>query len=301
MKIKDFASSDLPFLVVRGDCRPLFRKIPDYSIDAVVCDPPYPEIDRKYGRWTEEEWFELMDDVVTQCRRVLTPKGSAAFVLQPNSEYVGRMRPWLFEFMAKWAKEWNLIQDIWWWNTSALPTVHTIRERGLLRPSVKAVVWLGPPDCYRDQSAVLLQSSNMASVSMKKEDKLRYGPSGAHCRSGRMKKAAADRGGSTPMNLLPISNSSTGDSAGEHGHGAGTPMPLARWLVKYLCPPNGLVLDCFAGSGTIPKAAVREGRRALAFEKEAGYADVIRKRLGSTKPVGVKAGEGIMSWIKERK
>lgn len=301
MKIKNFISSDQQFLVVRGNCRKLFRKIPEQSIDAVICDPPYPGIDRSYGKWTEEEWFTLMDDVVSQCRKVLAPKGSAAFVLQPNSEFVGRMRPWLFEFMCKWSKDWNLIQDIWWWNTSALPTVHTIRERGLLRPSVKAVVWLGPPDCYRDQAAVLLQSSNMASVSLKKEDKLRYGPSGAHCRSGRMKKAAMDRGGSTPMNLLPISNSGTGDSAGEHGHGAGTPMALARWLVKYLCPPGGLVLDCFAGSGTISKAAVREGRRTLAFEKMPEYVDVIRKRMNKTSPVESNGNDGILSWIKERK
>jgi hypothetical protein len=40
-----------------------------------------------------------MKEVATECRRVLKPKGSAVFILQPNYEAVGRMRLWLWEFV----------------------------------------------------------------------------------------------------------------------------------------------------------------------------------------------------------
>ena len=142
-----------------GDCRLWFPTVPTASVDAVVCDPPYPEIDRDYGRLTERQWHALMDVVVTECRRVLKPRGSAVFVLQANSERLGRARTWLWEFMARWGAAWGIIQDVWWWNTSSPPTKHVDRTVGLLRPSLKACVWLGPPDCFRAQDRVLWTES----------------------------------------------------------------------------------------------------------------------------------------------
>jgi len=86
--------------VTVGDCITLMRELPDGSIDACICDPPYAEVNRPYGRLTEAEWWDLMMGVCTEVRRVLKPSGSAMFVLQPNSAHVGQMRPWVFEFQA---------------------------------------------------------------------------------------------------------------------------------------------------------------------------------------------------------
>ena len=93
----------------RGDCLEVMPTIEAGSVDAIVTDPPYPEIDRPYGRMTELAWHEMMRGVVAECRRILKPTGSAVFVLQPNSERVGRMRPWLWESMAWTAREWNQV------------------------------------------------------------------------------------------------------------------------------------------------------------------------------------------------
>src|SRR5437764_4195324 len=113
------------------------RTLPPSSIDAVIADPPYPEISRTYGRMTETDWHDMMNAVMPQVRRVLNPTGSAMFILQPNSERVGRMRLWLWDFIARWGREWNLVQDAYWWNIAEPPTVHTHRGRGLMRPSLK--------------------------------------------------------------------------------------------------------------------------------------------------------------------
>ena len=59
--------------ILAGDCRDLLPTLADASIDAVITDPPYPEIDRAYGRLTELEWHELMREVVRETRRVLKP------------------------------------------------------------------------------------------------------------------------------------------------------------------------------------------------------------------------------------
>jgi hypothetical protein len=189
----------MPYVI--GDALDELRKLPDGFADAVVTDPPYPEIDRAYGRLTEAEWHALMDAVVNECRRVLKPRGSAVFVLKPNSERVGRMRPWLWEFMAKWTREWGMVQDAWWWNYATAPTVHCHEANGLMRPSMAAIVWLGPEDCYRDQGAVLWTESAANKVARDKGDMAlnRYqtkrasqcAPAGA--RPGRRNAAASRR------------------------------------------------------------------------------------------------------------
>jgi site-specific DNA-methyltransferase (adenine-specific) len=52
-----------------------------------------------------------------------------------------------------------------------------------------------------------------------------------------------------------------------------------QWLVRLVTPPNGLVLDPFAGTGTTGEAAFREGMRAILIECEAEYQNDIRRRM----------------------
>lgn len=265
--------------IIQGDCLEVLRTLPDCSVDSVVTDPPYPEIDRPYGRMTEAQWHEMMRAVVSETRRVLKPSGSAVFILQPNSERVGRMRPWLWEFMAWTAREWNMVQDAWWWNPSAPPTVHVRRTNGLMRPSLKACVWLGSSTCFRDQDSVLWTQSDANAAVNRSDRALRKLPSGMTVKPGRCAAAADERGGVTPFNLIPIPNTNSVTSGGASGHGAATPLPLCSWWVRYITPPGGLVLDPFAGSGTTGLAALAEGMRFIGIEREPEYVEIARRRI----------------------
>ena len=109
------------YKLLNDDCLNALKEIPSASIDSIVTDPPYAEVDRKYGRLSENEWHELMDAAMAEFRRILKPSGSAMVLLQPNSEHCGRMRLWLWEFIVKWGREWNLIQDAYSMNVSTLP------------------------------------------------------------------------------------------------------------------------------------------------------------------------------------
>lgn len=57
------------------------------------------------------------------------------------------------------------------------------------------------------------------------------------------------------------------------------PLELMRWLVRLLCPPDGLVLDPTVGSGTTGAAAVLEGRRFLGIELEPPYVEIAAARI----------------------
>jgi site-specific DNA-methyltransferase (adenine-specific) len=57
------------------------------------------------------------------------------------------------------------------------------------------------------------------------------------------------------------------------------PVALMRWLVALTCPPGGLVLDPFTGSGSTGVAAVLEGRQFFGVERDPRYAAICRARL----------------------
>ena len=61
------------------------------------------------------------------------------------------------------------------------------------------------------------------------------------------------------------------------------PLALMRWLVRLVTPPNGTVLEPFAGSGTTIEAALLEGCNVLAFEKTADYLPLIEARINRVK------------------
>ena len=57
------------------------------------------------------------------------------------------------------------------------------------------------------------------------------------------------------------------------------PLALMRWLVRLVCPPEGIVLDPFMGSGTTGAAAALEGRRFCGIEMEPAYLEIAAARI----------------------
>lgn len=57
------------------------------------------------------------------------------------------------------------------------------------------------------------------------------------------------------------------------------PTKLMRYLLKLVVPPQGIVLDPFAGSGSTLKAAVLEGMNYIGIEQEMEYVRIAEARL----------------------
>ena len=152
------------------------------------------------------------------------------------------------------------------------------RRHGLMRPSVKMCVWLGPPDCYRHQEKVLWLPSDTLFAERKSDSALRTSRSGRKYRNSTIADAVEERGGSTPFNLLPVA--AGGAATPDIAHPATTPYDVASWWVKYLLPPGGVLLDCFAGSGTMLAAGLDFGAsQVVGIEKEWKYVPLARKRI----------------------
>lgn len=65
-------------------------------------------------------------------------------------------------------------------------------------------------------------------------------------------------------------------------HVAGKPVPIMRGIVR-ICPPGGVILDCFMGSGTTGVACVREGRDFIGVEINQEYHAIACRRINEAK------------------
>lgn len=76
-----------------------------------------------------------------------------------------------------------------------------------------------------------------------------------------------------------------------HAHFATYPVALVRPCVRAGCPPGGVVLDPFMGTGTTGIAALSEGRRFLGIEIDPTSYQFAGERLAAWRPLA-PAGEG---------
>jgi site-specific DNA-methyltransferase (adenine-specific) len=57
------------------------------------------------------------------------------------------------------------------------------------------------------------------------------------------------------------------------------PLELMQYLCRLICPPGGIVLDPFMGSGSTGMAAVREGMSFIGIEMGAEYYEIAERRI----------------------
>jgi len=273
---------------VCGEWQNILPSLPKASFDCVVTDPPVAERDMTYGRISAESWLAMMKALLPSLKPLLKPTGSCVFLIQPNSERAGRMRPWLWDFMS-WAchnlGDWGIVQDVYWWDCAAMPKGGA-NSKGLLRNSVRTCVWLGPYDCYRNQSAVKWRKAD-TDKAVRQVQRATHGlplsdpeelTNALGCCSLHSFEGEA---GVVPFNLLPIpagvGPTSNGDAT---AWSVRTPSSaLCDWWVKYICPQKGRVLDPFSGSGTVVFSALNQGKTGLGIEMIEEYHNSATGRL----------------------
>jgi hypothetical protein len=62
-------------------------------------------------------------------------------------------------------------------------------------------------------------------------------------------------------------------------HSTVKPLALMEYLVRLITPPNGIVLDCFCGSGTTLIACVRQEFKFIGIDSDPEYAEIAKRRV----------------------
>jgi len=64
-----------------------------------------------------------------------------------------------------------------------------------------------------------------------------------------------------------------------NSHPTVKPVALLQYLIRLITPPQGTVLDCFAGSGSTGVACIKENKNYILIEREHEYIQIINARV----------------------
>jgi DNA modification methylase len=246
-----------------GDSEQLLSDTPNESIDLIFTSPPYFNARPEYADYlTYEEYLLKIKKIIHQCNRVLNEGRFFVMNISPilirrstRSEASKRIAV-PFDFHRLFIDEgFEFIDDIHWvkpegagWATGRGRRFSA--DRNPLQ--YKAVPVTEYVLVYRKQTDKLIDW---------------------HIRKHPDQQAVADskiEDGYETTNLWKI------HPANHPKHPAVFPLELAEKVIKYYSFKKDVVLDPFAGTGTVGKAAVKLGRRFVLFEQDPEYIKIIQ-------------------------
>src|SRR5690606_5791832 len=94
-----------------------------------------------------------------------------------------------------------------------------------------------------------------------------------------------------PGNLIDCGPGGGGHMGSIFAHENEAPFPesLAEFFVRSFCPPDGIVLDPFCGSGTTLDVAQQHGRRGIGIDVRESQIDLTRRRLAGSSTLFAEA------------
>lgn len=263
----------------RGDCLELMAAMPAGSVDAIVTSPPYADQRTYHGSTSPDVYGESLRPFLVEMFRVLGPAGGLLL-------NIGRVHRDGQEQSCAWDAL-AVARDV---GFAWLDTIIWHKPNGFIAASTdylhsthEYVWWLGRGrGAYRGYDAdtrtphsetTLARFSHGFRKSTSKAD-TRYHNAGKRI-------AAPHPDGARPKSVVTFAVSTH--------RGIDHPAPMAEDLAQHLvclgCPPGGLVLDPFAGSGTTGRVALRKGRSFVGMEIEPKYAELARQRIVADAPL----------------
>jgi site-specific DNA-methyltransferase (adenine-specific) len=232
--------SDASVTLYKGDMREVLPQL-DLTADCIVCDPPYGEIVQDWDRWPDG-WV----DVAAAATRSMWAFGSMRMFMTHLGEFA----------------RWKLSQDVIWEKNVGS---HFVTDR-FRRIHEHALHW------YRGGWGDIHHDVPRDGIARRTKQVVRAGHT-SHL-GARGSSLWQDDGTRLAQSIIYAPNL--------HGNGLHVtqkPVAVLDPLIRYSCPPGGLVLDPFAGSGSTAEAARMSGRRCVLIEGTEKYCDVIVNRL----------------------
>jgi DNA modification methylase len=233
--------------IINGECIHEMSKIPNGSIDMILCDLPYGT--------TQCKWDTIIpfNDLWEQYVRIIKPNGAIVLTAcQPFTSNLVMSKPNLFRYSLVWEKSKSTgylnskkmpmrsHEDILVFYKN-LPIYNPQMTEGLPYDKGKAN---RPTDVYREQKG---------EIHVKNVTGLRYPRS--------------------------VQYFKTAESEGKVYHPTQKPISLMEWLIKTYTNENDIVLDNCIGSGTTAIAAIRTNRRYIGIELDVNFYNITNQRI----------------------
>lgn len=282
--------------ILCGDAYEQLQQLPDDLVDTIVTSPPYYrqrdyQSPQQIGQEASvETYVDRLVAVFSECRRVLKPTGSLWMVL--GDKYINGCQlglPWRVA-LALQEHEWILRSDVIWHKPNAMPS--SVKTR----PTTdhEYVFFMTQQQKYYYDADAIREPH----VTFSKESRMRGGR-GHFFQRGSTPEKGKNRGDSNlhdgrwdqafhPQGRNKRTVWSISLSKVREAHFAVFPESLVETCLKASCPPGGLVLDPFLGSGTVALVARRLERHYLGIDCMPDYCDMAQRRIDALKESAIQ-------------
>lgn len=251
--------------VIEGDCLEVMPRIPDKSIDMILCDLPYGT--------TQNKWDSVidLDKLWKEYKRII--KDNGAIVLTSQGVFTAKLilsnEDW-FKYKIVWIK--------------SKSTNFLNAKKQPLRKHEDICIFYKKQPTYNPQ---MTEGESYDKGIRKDQNTGSYGDfKPRHVQSNGMRY---------PNDVLRIDIEEdfiyvkTAEAEGKVYHPTQKPVELGRYLIRTFTNPGDIVLDNACGSGSFLVAAAIEKRRYIGIEKntnvmlhkvkETDYIEVCKERL----------------------
>jgi len=254
--------------IITADCFDQIQHVADQTIDCVITSPPY-NIGVQYNQYQDRDtnYITKMRDLFIEIKRVLKPQGHFFLNVSPT-----RRDP-VFAYRMAELVPMTIQNPIVWAKAVEMPG-EGIRGRSVVSQNTDRylcrgyeMVWhfthTGTTPIDRQMSGVPYRAEWV-------EDNFR--------RTGRRTRPTTDCW-HIPYETTGYMGKNSTELKGPKGHPAIFPRELVRHCLNMTGLTQGVVLDPFAGTGTVSMVCQERGLDSISIEMDRDYTDFIERRL----------------------
>ena len=231
-----------------GDCLERMKEIPDGSVDMILADPPYGT--------TACKWDSVipLEPMWEQLKRIIKPNGAIVMTAsQPFTAALVMSNPKMFRY------------DMVWEKTMATGALNA--NKMPLRAHESIIVFYSSLPTYNPQKKDGKPYRKILKAEMVGKCYVGTGLADEF--------EQVNLGERHPRSVFKMSNPNH-----KSLHPTQKPVALMEYLIKTYTNEGETVLDFCMGSGTSGIAAKNTGRKFIGIEKDAGYFEIAKQRLG---------------------
>ena len=248
-----------------GDCLDVLAKIPDNSVQLIVCDPPYNIL---LADWDDHaNYIAWAKAWLAEAERVLAPTGSIAIFggLQYQGEAGSGDLLSIISHMREHSK--MLLANLIIWNYP-----NGMSAQRFFANRHEEIAWFAKTKKYYFDLDAVREPYDEATKAAYMKDK-------------RLNPESVEKG-RNPTNVWRIGRLN-GNSLERVGHPTQKPAAVIERLVRSLSYPGSTVLDFFAGSGVTARVAIQEGRNSICTDADPVFREYMAKQLGFLREEGL--------------
>lgn len=261
---KDFESPDkVKVLHCIMDCCDFLKDLPDESVQLICIDPPY---NLELAGWDiYDNYIEWAAKWLDEAYRVLSKNGN--MVIFGGIQFRDAKSGDLIDIIqhVRHHTKFKLINTIIWYYKNGMSAHRYFANRH------EEAIWLAKSnDYYFDLDAVRVPYSEEDLLLALKDKRL---------------NPENTRKGKNPTNVWQIGRLN-GNSKERVGHPTQKPVEIIERFIKALSYPGSTVLDFFAGSGTVGRVCINEGRHCIMCDNDPASIDFFSKHLELMRNLG---------------